>query len=61
VAASQSSSSSSSMVWRLVPPSIDSRPTVVFGLAQRRRTSPTFEDEDEDEDESLQLCLIRIP
>ena len=43
------------------------RPTVVFGLAQRRRASPTFEDydedydEDEDEIESLQLCLIRIP
>jgi hypothetical protein len=39
------------------------RPTVVFGLAQRRRASPTFEDDDEDEDEieSLQLCLIRIP
>ena len=37
VAASQSSSSSSSMVWRLIPPRGDPRPTVVLGLAQRRR------------------------
>src|SRR5260370_27768711 len=53
-------SSSSSMVWRLAPPTGDPRPSVVLGLARRSRTRPTFEDEDDDEDQNERELLTAL-